>query len=179
MVLSDSAQTPPRHPLVLLARQAVEAYVRFGRIIDVPQPLPPELSQPGAVFVCLKLGGALRGCVGTVEPRSSSVAHETIANAIAAATSDPRFLPVGVDELPSLTYTVDLLHPPELISSIEELDPLRFGVIVSSGARRGLLLPALEGIADAAMQVLLAAQKAGIRPGEPVTLQRFAVERLI
>ncbi|GIV95590.1 MAG: hypothetical protein KatS3mg057_0247 [Herpetosiphonaceae bacterium] len=178
MVPSDSAQAPPRHPLVLLARQAVETYVRFGRIIDVPQPLPPELSQPGAVFVCLKIGGVLRGCVGTIEPRSLSIAHETIANAIAAAVNDPRFFPVSVAELPSLTYTIDLLHPPEPVNSIEELDPVRFGVIVSSGARRGLLLPALEGIADAAMQVLLAAQKAGIRPGEPVTLQRFAVERL-
>ncbi|MGB4218131.1 MAG: AmmeMemoRadiSam system protein A, partial [Bacillota bacterium] len=119
----------------------------------------------------------LRGCIGTIEPVRANIAEEIIYNAIAAATQDPRFSPVQVDELSSLVYSVDVLAAPEPIDSVDQLDTERYGVIVSSGQRRGLLLPNLDGVDTVEDQVRIARQKAGILANEPVTLQRFEVVR--
>lgn len=67
-------------------------------------------------------------------------------NAISASTHDPRFPPVRKDELSSLVYSVDVLSPARPVSDKSMLDVLRYGVIVTSGCRRGLLLPNLEGV---------------------------------
>ena len=71
-----------------------------------------------------------------------------------------------------------MLFPPEE-TVIEDLDPSAYGVIVEdkAGGRRGLLLPDIPGIDNAEQQVEIAARKAGIRPGEPIRLWRFKVER--
>ncbi|NLP17858.1 MAG: AMMECR1 domain-containing protein, partial [Firmicutes bacterium] len=121
--------------------------------------------------------GILRGCIGTVQPTQESLAEEIMANAIAAGRRDPRFSPVEEGELSQLTYSVDVMGSPEPIDGIEELDPSKYGVIVRSKGRTGLLLPKLEGVTTAARQVEIACQKAGIGSGEEIKLQRFAVER--
>ena len=90
---------------------------------------------------------------------------------------DPRFPPVSEDELPELTYSVDVLSEPEKVEDINELDPQRFGVIVRRGGRRGLLLPDLEGITTVEEQLSIAKQKAGIFPDELVEIYRFEVKR--
>lgn len=164
-------------PLVALAKDAVEEYVRFGRVTPTPTPLPPELMARAGAFVCLKKHGRLRGCIGTIEPTQPNLAAEVIHSAISAATEDPRFEPVSVDELPELEYTVDVLSAPERVDSLADLDPKRYGVIVQSGYKRGLLLPDLEGVDTVEDQVSIAMQKAGIWDGEPVTLYRFQVKR--
>jgi AMMECR1 domain-containing protein len=116
--------------------------------------------------------------VGTIEPAKQTLAEELVANAINAATRDPRFPPVAPDELPELTYSVDVLEAPEP-ATFEELDPATYGVIVEdeSGFARGLLLPAIEGIDTAAKQVEIASRKAGITHGTPVKFSRFKVHR--
>jgi AMMECR1 domain-containing protein len=103
------------------------------------------------------------------------VATETINRAIAAATTDPRFAPVALDEVDRLTIEVSILTPPEPVESLAALDPRRYGVVVEGGGRRGVLLPGLEGIDDTAQQVALARRKAGIAAGREVRLARFAV----
>jgi len=166
------------HPLVQLAKDAVELYVREGLIFEVrDSDLPPEIKERAGVFVCLKIRGVLRGCIGTFHPTEPTVAHETVRNAISAATGDPRFPRVRTAELDLLEYTVDVLSPPEKVSGISELDPKRYGVIVQSGQRRGLLLPDLEGVDTVEYQVSIAMQKAGIPAGAPITLSRFEVKR--
>lgn len=166
------------HPLVALAQQAIELYVREGKTLPVrEETLPSELKRAAGVFVCLKIKGSLRGCIGTFQPVEKTIAHETVRNAISAASCDPRFACVRREELPHIEYTVDVLTPPEPVSDEQALDPKQFGVIVQSGARRGLLLPDLEGVDTARMQVAIAMQKAGIAPGSPVQLFRFRVER--
>ncbi|MDI3281205.1 MAG: AmmeMemoRadiSam system protein A, partial [Bacillota bacterium] len=165
---------------VALARRAVEEYVRTGRVLAPPDPaqLPPELrGRRAGVFVSIKKHGRLRGCIGTVEPTQPDLAREIIRNAIEAATRDPRFDPVQPEELVDLVYSVDVLGEPERIPDISYLDPRRYGVIVSRGLRRGLLLPDLEGIDTAEEQVAIARQKAGLGPDEEVTLERFEVIR--
>jgi AmmeMemoRadiSam system protein A/AmmeMemoRadiSam system protein B len=161
-----------------LARRAVETFIRSGHVLD-PVEAGGFLSTPGPCFVSLKtLDGELRGCIGTIESARDTLANEIVANAISAATNDPRFEPVGSEELSNLRYSVDVLFPPEK-AAMADLDPAVFGVIVEdqSGARRGLLLPDIPGITDAAQQVEIAARKAGIPAGEPVRLWRFRVER--
>ena len=165
------------HPLVQLARAAVEAFVREGRRLDAPHELVPEMRGRAGVFVSLHQFGELRGCIGTIEPVRANVAEEIIDNAISAATRDPRFFPVEPDELPDLEISVDVLTEPEPISSIKQLDPQKYGVIVERGGRRGLLLPALEQVTSAEQQVSIARQKAFIGPDEPVKLYRFEVVR--
>jgi len=165
------------HPLVQLARAAVEAYVRERRIIEPPAELTPEMQERRGVFVSLHRQGNLRGCIGTIEPTRRNVAEEIIANAISAATRDPRFPPVTAAELADLEISVDVLTPPEPIASTAELDPRVYGVIVESGPRRGLLLPDLEGVDTVEQQVSIALQKAWIDPRSPFRLFRFRVIR--
>lgn len=163
-----------------LARAAVETYVREGRAPDrAAVPLSPFLGEPAGCFVTIKTrDGELRGCIGTIEPARPTLAEEIVTNAVSSATRDPRFHPVTEDELPRLRYSVDVLLPPEP-ARFEDLDPARFGVIVEDegGARRGLLLPAIEGVETAKQQVDIAARKAGIRPGTPLRFYRFSVRR--
>ena len=163
---------------VRLARRSLETYIRTGRTLPLPEDLPPELLQTRAgAFVSVHEHGQLRGCIGTIHPTQASLAAEIVHNAVSAATQDPRFSPVREEELKWLEISVDVLGAPEDIDSAEQLDVKRYGVIVSSRGRRGLLLPDLPGVETPEQQISIARQKAGIRPGEAVTLQRFEVIR--
>ncbi len=165
-------------PHVRLARETLETYVRKGKTIDVPAWVPEEFRDTRAgVFVSLKIRGALRGCIGTISPVRHSMAEEIIENAVSAGTQDPRFEAVSEEELPNLTYSVDVLFEPEKIASMDELDVKKYGVIVTSGYKRGLLLPDLEGVDTPEDQVEIALRKAGIGPNEQYSMERFKVER--
>jgi len=166
------------HPLVDLARQTIDSCVRRRHVPPAPKPLPSEAEGRAGAFVCIKTKeGDLRGCIGTIEPSQSNLADEVIQNAVSAATRDPRFPPVSAKELDDLVVSVDVLTPPEAIAGPEQLDPRRYGVIVESGWRRGLLLPDLEGVDTVEEQVDIARRKAGIGRNEPVKLYRFEVKR--
>jgi AmmeMemoRadiSam system protein A len=166
------------HPLVKLAKDTIELYVREKKVLEArSEDLTDEMTGKAGVFVSLKIGGCLRGCIGTFQPCEPNVATEVIRNAISAATCDPRFSPVRSDELKNLEYSVDVLTTPEQVRDMKDLDPKRYGVIVQAGRCRGLLLPDLEGVDTVEEQVGIAMQKAGIRPGTPITLFRFEVKR--
>jgi len=164
---------------VRLARKSLETYVNHRIKIKVPDELLPEIknTQSGA-FVSLKVNGKLRGCIGTISATKDSLAEEIIENAISAGLRDPRFSPITKDELDTLVYSVDVLGEAQDIESIDQLDVERYGVIVSQGFKKGLLLPNLEGIYSVEEQILVAKQKAGIRvDDENVKLKRFEVIR--
>jgi hypothetical protein len=163
-------------PLVKLAKDSVETYVRQKKVFQ-PTALTPEMKAQAGVFVSLKKKGDLRGCIGTFEPTQDNIAHEVVANAISSASRDPRFEPVEADELKDLEYSVDVLTSPEEIEGEGQLDPKRYGVIVEAGWRRGLLLPDLEGVDTVDYQLDIARQKAGIDSQEKVKLYRFEVKR--
>jgi len=163
---------------VKLARKTVEAFIREGRITEIPKDLPPEmLDQKAGAFVSIHEKGRLRGCIGTILPTTDSVAKEIVQNAISAASKDPRFEPVREDELEFLEISVDILGEPEDIGSSDQLDVKRYGVIVSSKNKRGLLLPDLEGVDTVEEQIAIARSKAGILDNEEFTLKRFEVIR--
>ena len=162
---------------VSLARQSLKEYLTTRQYLQVPENVEELLQENAGAFVSLKKHGQLRGCIGTIEPTRSNLAEEIIYNAVSAAVQDPRFTPVAPEELEELTISVDVLEKPEKIASLAELDPQIYGVIVSHGMRRGLLLPDLPGIDTPEEQVEIARQKAGIGKGESVVLARFKVTR--
>lgn len=163
---------------VKLARRSLEHFVNTGEHLPEPADLSGELTgQRAGVFVSLHREGALRGCIGTISPATASVAKEILRNSVLAASEDPRFPPVTPGELATLEVGVDVLGDAELVDSMDELDPQRYGVIVSHAGRRGLLLPALDGVDTAQQQVDIAMRKAGIPAGAPVKLERFEVVR--
>lgn len=163
---------------VQLARNAVEAYVRSRKVLEVPKDLPKEMytDQAGA-FVSIKENGALRGCIGTIQATQTCIAEEIIGNAISASSRDYRFSPIEEEELEQLTISVDILGEREPVASADDLDVLRYGVIVTKGDKRGLLLPNLEGVDTVEEQIAIAKRKAGIGISEKAVLERFEVVR--
>lgn len=163
---------------VALARSSVETYIRTGEVFKLPDHLPKEMTeQKAGAFVSIHEKGRLRGCIGTILPTTDCIGEEIIQNAVSASTKDPRFPAITKEELPFLEISVDVLTKPEPISSVKELDVKRYGVIVTKGFRRGLLLPDLEGVDTVEDQVRIAAMKAGIGENEEVNLERFEVIR--
>ncbi len=171
-------------PLVKLAQDTIERYIVSKRVVNAPagDELTPEMKERGGVFVSIKKRGQLRGCIGTIEPCEANVAEEIIRNAISAATRDPRFPPISPEELDELDVSVDVLGTPELIDSLDQLDPKRYGLIVQSVEnpyKRGLLLPNLPSIETAEEQFHhTKVHKAGIvDDDEPIRMYRFEVKR--
>jgi uncharacterized protein (TIGR00296 family) len=187
-------------PFVLLAKKAVENYVKRKKIISPPDDLSKEiLNRRAGTFVTIekKLEDegrrTLRGCIGTYLPTKENIAQEIISNAIAAATEDCRFGPIREEELSSLSYTVYILNAPELVKDIKELNPKKYGIIVKTAPitspgtdvvfnghlphKSGLLLPDLEGIDTIEKQIFIACQKGRIDPrSEKIIIYRFRVE---
>ena len=178
---------------VEIAKAAIRAYVEKGEKLTirgggifnrkgVPADMPdcrlkPLLETKAGVFVSIKKLGELRGCIGTIAPVTNNIAEEILSNAISACSRDPRFDPVEPEELCDLSVSVDVLSEAEPIASKADLDIVRYGVIVSRGYRRGLLLPNLEGVDSVDYQLRIALSKAGISPSEPFDMERFEVVR--
>jgi AmmeMemoRadiSam system protein A len=151
--------------LLAAAREAIRA-----RLEGRPPAPPPIALAPAAVFVTLRIGGELRGCMGTLEPRCEDLVRETMDRAVVAAFEDPRFPPLAAAEFQRCTVEVTVLGPLET----GPLDPARFGIEVSDGDRRAVLLPGIPGIGTVEQQVAAARRKAGIPDGAPCAIRRFA-----
>ncbi|MBN7572566.1 AMMECR1 domain-containing protein [Clostridium sp. 2-1] len=162
---------------VKLARENLNHYFSHGKSIEDISNLPKELlNERHGVFVSLKKFGNLRGCIGTIAPTTGSVGEEIIRNSIEAAMSDPRFSEVSEDEMDDIDISVDVLMDSEPCNK-EDLDPKKYGVIVSLGMRRGLLLPDLEGVNTVDEQLQIACDKADIDFDEDYKIERFEVVR--
>ncbi len=168
------AKVAREDPYVKAARAVINQFVLDG---TVPQ-LDPVSDETAGVFVSVHKDGQLRGCIGTTEPVTKNVTTEIMQNAVSAVSRDPRFPAVQPWELEDLDINVDVLMPAEVIDSPDQLDVKKYGVIVSKGGKRGLLLPDLEGVDTVEKQLEIAKQKAGLSPQETgCTLQRFEVVR--
>jgi MEMO1 family protein len=171
---AESTLSPPP---AKLARESLKKYLDDGCMPALQGSPAPGYETRAGAFVSIKKDGCLRGCIGTVQPVQKNLAEEIAANAISAALNDPRFSPVSKEELPDLTFSVDVLGPMERVESESELNPEQYGVLVRSGFRSGLLLPDLEGVDTVEKQVAIARQKGNIPPDVPVELYRFKVTR--
>lgn len=172
MSLKKTSESVP----VQIARKTIEVYIREKRIPGIDE-VPAFGEQPAGCFVSIHAGGALRGCIGTILPTKETIPAEIIRNAVSASTEDPRFDAVRAEELDSLEISVDILSEPEPVTSPDELDPKRYGVIVTCGIRRGLLLPDLDGVETVNDQLAIARRKCAIGPDDQCSLQRFTVTR--
>ncbi len=191
------------NPLVNLAKQAVENYIKDNIVIIPPVDLPNEfLTRKAGTFVTIEKCASsahpptrreLRGCIGTYLPTKENIAEEIIHNAIAAATEDYRFGSITIEELPYLSYTVYILSEPELAIELDpvkwaspkirkilfdRVNPKKFGIIVRSKTKCGLLLPDLEGVDTIEKQISICCQKGGIDPSrEEILIYKFTVEK--
>lgn len=164
---------------VKLARKTLEEYLVHKRKMKPPVDIPDEFKRRAGAFVSLYKKGKLRGCIGTLVPTKKNIAQEIMDNAISSATKDPRFSPVEPQELQDITISVDILSESQPITSLTQLDPEKYGVMVSKGWQKGLLLPKLKGVRTASEQMEIAKQKAGLShlPVEQLKIERFTVTR--
>jgi AmmeMemoRadiSam system protein A len=174
----ESDVTEPGKALPQIARRSVEAAFRG----DAEKPaIVAEgiLRERHGVFVTIRgLRRKLRGCVGTVKPHFANTAEETWHVARDAAFLDGRFAPVGAHDLKHLRFEVSVLFPLEEVTSTAELDPQRYGVVLTTeDNRRGLLLPDVKGIKTIEQQLSTARLKGGIDESELVRIQRFTVKK--
>lgn len=152
-----------RRLLLEHARATVSARIGGDGDGDGQPPEAPALAAPGAAFVTLHVGGALRGCIGTLERRRSlwNVVGDMAA---AAATRDPRFPPIDVADLRDMTVEISVLTPDVVIHRPEEIEIGRHGLDVRQGGARGLLLPqvAVEHGLDREKFLAATCRKAGL-----------------
>jgi len=145
--------------------------------MDVPIYVTEEMiNNKRGVFVSLKKFGELRGCIGTVFPITENIAKEIMRNAVEAGEGDPRFNNVSEEELEDIVFSVDVLTEP-IETSKEELDPKKYGVIVRSGRKSGLLLPDLTGVDTIEQQISIVLNKAMISSNDNYTIEKFEVIR--
>ena len=166
-----------KDPYVELAKKTIETYISKKEIIKIPEDISNNLiNKKAGTFVTIYKNGNLRGCIGTIFPTTDSIAEEIIQNAISSATKDYRFNPIEKDELKDLTIKVDILNKSEPVNDITELNPKKYGIIVTQGYKRGLLLPDIEGVDTVEQQINISKQKGNI-VGENYQIEKFTVER--
>ena len=176
-IASVTRRERPGATLPTIARRSVESALSENHEVP-PLVLGEYLQSKHGVFVTIRqLAGAVRGCMGTIDPIAPNIVSETWRNARLAAFRDNRFSPVAQNEMSELVFEVSVLHELEPVSSIAELNPRHYGVVVSaSDGRRGTLLPGIPEIVTSDEQVQIAKAKGGIGADEPVTMQRFRVD---
>jgi AmmeMemoRadiSam system protein A len=154
-----------RETLLKIARDAVVAQVN-GASRDAlrTEALRTEIeSRMGGAFVTIHHRGELRGCIGYIDADEPLV--RVVARcAVSACSADPRFPPIGRDELPEIDVELSLLGPVEPIAGPEDIEIGRHGLLVERDGRRGLLLPqvATEWKWDALTFLVQTCRKAGL-----------------
>ena len=167
------------HSYVKLAIEAIRYYLLKGELIPCPSPLPPGMECRSGVFVSIKIkkNRNLRGCIGTIEPNQDNLAKEIIKNAVSAATRDPRFKPITIEELDTFSFSVDTLTPLESIDDPDKLNPQRYGLSIKGNGKQGILLPDLEGIDTPEKQIDICLKKAAIPKNSHYQMYRFEIKR--
>jgi AmmeMemoRadiSam system protein A len=159
--------------------RSAEHFIETGKPLTCPDPLPESLKKNAGVFVSIKKQGSLRGCIGTITPKYKNLAEEVIQNALLAASQDPRFNPIQQRELPSLTFSVDVLTPLEKIENLQGHNIKQLGLLVQGEGKQGVLLPDLENIKSAEQQLKVCLKKGGFNSLDTYEIFRFEVKRFI
>jgi AmmeMemoRadiSam system protein A len=168
--MSIELRSEDRDILLNLANAAIVASVGEGSLPSTDHiALPQRLTEPGASFVTLKIGGQLRGCMGTIEAKLP-LAEDVTKNASSAALRDPRFPTVTLEEIDLIETEVSVLTTPEILlynsseDLLNRLKPGVDGVIVKKGVRRATFLPQVwkkvEGAEDFLSRLCLKANLA-------------------
>lgn len=177
-VMKFDLNSEKENPYVRLARENLSHYLKTGTPLNiVPSYITDEMKiEQKGVFVTLYKHGALRGCIGTIFPTTNSIYEEIIRNSIEAGISDPRFKSVEMDELKDISFSVDILDSPKA-AKLEDLDPKKYGIILSTRFKKALLLPNIQGVDTVEEQIQITKDKAGIRQNEKFNIESFKVTR--
>lgn len=167
----------PRTPYTKIAFETIKCHLEGGDALDFDfEDIPGQLYEiRRGCFVSLhQQSDELRGCIGTLEPHEVNLVAEIRRNALSAAFHDHRFSPLSKDEFPGIKISVDVLTPPERISSLEELDPEIYGLIITDGKiQRGVLLPSVPGIDSIERQIEVVKRKAGLSKADDRLLEYY------
>jgi AmmeMemoRadiSam system protein A len=175
--------------LIKIAKNAIES--RFNKkTIDKDKLIRenPDLKKDGAVFVTLKQHGRLRGCIGSLIAHRPLI-DDLIENAQSAAFNDPRFLPLGKDELKDTDIEISLLSPYKELEYKDKEDlkrkirPNIDGVILKLGTHQATFLPQVwEELPDFDLFFAHLCQKAGLRVSNCLsnhpTIYTYQVEKI-
>ncbi|HEY6051799.1 MAG TPA: AmmeMemoRadiSam system protein A [Thermoanaerobaculia bacterium] len=129
-----------RRDLLDLARRSIEGYFRREPLPRFPSDRAETFGEARGLFVTLRKGGELRGCIGTLAP-DGDLSRTVPRFARRAAFDDPRFEPLSPEELPACEIEISVLTPPQPVAFVEEIEVGRDGLILEVGGRSGLLLP--------------------------------------
>jgi len=166
------------HATVNLAMEAVKYYLDCGEFMTRPEKLSKEFLEKSAVFVSIKKNKELRGCIGSITPKTTNLGNEIILYSVKAATEDPRFPPISKMEFVSnLNFSVDVLTPLQIIKDFSKHDPKIHGLFIKSESKSGVLLPNLEGVSTKKEQLEICKNKAGIKKIDNIEMYRFKVAR--
>lgn len=167
------------NPYCQLAKDAIFSLILKNEKIKIDTVPKELLNQKAGIFVSIHTKRELRGCIGTFLPTKNNLAEEIISSAISAC-QDPRFLPIDAKELPFLSFEVYILDEPRIIKDINELDPKKYGILVQSKNKSGLLLPDLEGVNTTEQQIEIASGKAGINlDKENILIYKFSAKKYV
>ncbi len=160
--------------LLKLARRAIEAYLKTGKVIDIkPSEVPgTRLTEDGACFTTLFFKGQLRGCIGSLE-RKRPLVFDVVDNALNAALRDPRFMPLTAEELQQVRIEISVLTVPERLDVrsaeelLDKLEPKKHGLIIQKGVAKATFLPMVWEYFPKKEEFLAQlCRKAGLRPDE-------------
>ena len=148
----------------------------FGETVTMPSDLAPVFQAPMPVFVTAKRGEEVRGCMGSLYPKRSSLAEEIAANLTLAFFQDPRHRPIRREELAGMEIFLSTAGAPVEVERWGAISPARDAILLKSGAKEAVVLP---GEAKTQRYLLAFAKaKAGVKKGEAFRLYRLPVEVL-
>lgn len=137
--MSELLTKKEQKELLKIARDTIIDYVT-NRTIPTVVSTSPGLGLHSGCFVTVKQKGELRGCIGNFV--SDQPLYQLVQEmAVSAATRDPRFYPMKVDDLADFNIDISVLSPLEKIASMEEIKVGKHGIYIVKGSYRGVLLP--------------------------------------
>jgi len=166
--------------VITISKQALLQYLKYGDISrglinQTPTAIKTEKNQ--GVFVTFTKDGVVRGCMGTVFPKSAALKEEIIKSTILAASADTRYPRITMEEYPFIKYHISLVKNVKYVGTGRGLsvqNPKKFGLLVISGKRGGVLLPGEAKTAE--WQVYECKRKAGIKQTAPVVMYVFETD---
>jgi len=151
--------------LLTIARQTLEEYLENKKIPEITVE-DPTLQENLGAFVTLRKNGELRGCIGQFEP-DIPLYKVVQQKAVDAATNDPRFSPVKLEELDEITIEISAMSPKTKIDDWKEIELGKHGVVVRKGMRSGTFLPQVATETGWDLETFLSrlcSSKAGLSP---------------
>jgi uncharacterized protein len=163
--------------LLKVARDAVRFHL-LSQPPAFPHIFPGALTECHGIFVSIHKHAQLRGCIGNIQP-TQPLFRSAAECAIGAAESDPRFVPLTLNELSEVEFEISVLSPLQTVRNVVEIEVGKHGLLITKDRSRGLLLPQVATTYGWDRERFLdeTCKKAGLRAGDwrdGTTIQSFS-----